>query len=188
MALDLKVDIQTTDDCGTLVIEDKTGNYTEENLGGWGGLNTEPLKSRVAIDVTVQVYFYQDEELKISGGTFNLDIYENFVNLPLNNSYKKFKLAIPIQDFKENVIPANSINHFDMIEDNLYQIGVRVFDRQDIANEHANKEFVFKNTCTISKLVSKALTSINLQCEDCDDSDLDNVLFAKSLLESIENI
>ena len=188
MALDLKVDIQTTNDCGTLVIEDKTGNYTEENLGGWGGLNTEPLKSTVAIDVIVQVYFYQDEELMVSEGTFNLDVYENFVNLPLDSSYKKFKLAIPIQDFKENINPPNSIKHFDMIEDNLYQIAVRVYDKLDVTNEHANKSFVFKNICTTSKLVSKALTSINLQCEDCDDSDLDNVLFAKSLLESIENI
>jgi len=63
-----------------------------------------------------------------------------------------------------------------------------VYDKLDVTNEHANKSFVFKNICTTSKLVSKALTSINLQCEDCDDSDLDNVLFAKSLLESIENI
>lgn len=188
MALNLRVDIQTTDDCRTLVIEDKTGNYTEENLGGWGGLNTEPTIVNTKIDVIVQVYFYLDGELSVSEGIFNLDVYENFINLPFKNSYKNFKLAIPIEDIKRDILPSNSINHFEVIEDNLYQIAVRVYDRQDITNEHANKEFIFKNTCTTSKLVSKALTSINLQCEDCDDSDLENVLFAKSLLESIENI
>ena len=188
MALDLKVDIQTTDDCGTLVIEDKTGNYTEENLGGWGVLNTEPSIANTKIDVIVQVYFYLDGELSVSEGTFNLGVYENFTNLPFKNSYKNFKLAIPIEELKSNILPFKSIDHFEIVEDNLYQIAVRVYDRQDITNEHAKKEFIFKNTCTTSKLVSKALTSINLQCEDCDDSDLENVLFAKSLLESIENI
>ena len=184
MPLDLKFNIQTTNDCRTLIIEDITGNYSEENLGGWGGLNVEPDKSQVNIDIIIQIYFYE-EELIISEGIFNLAVFENFINLQIEDSYKKFKLALPIETLKEEI---SELHNFEVVEDNLYQIVVRISDIQDINNEHAIKEFVFKNTCTTSKLVSSALTSVNLQCEDCDDTDLEKILLAKSLLESIENI
>ena len=48
-------------------------------------------------------------------------------------------------------------------------------------------QVVTKQVTPLQK-VSKALTSVNLQCEDCDDRDLDKVLLAKSLLESLENL
>lgn len=185
MALDLKLDIQTTNDCRTLVIEDVTGNYSEDNLGGWGELNHIPYKNNTSIDIMVKVYFYEGEELVTSEGMFSLDAYQYFADIPFEDNYKKFKLALPIRTLQEVM---DEIEGFEVVEDNLYQISIGVYDYTDITNEYGRKEFVFKNTCMTSKLVSKALTSINLQCEDCDDSDLDKVLLAKSLLESLENV
>ena len=43
MALQLRLDIKTSDNCENLVIRDVTGNYEEsQNPGGWGGVNPSP--------------------------------------------------------------------------------------------------------------------------------------------------
>ena len=43
MALELRLDIKTSDNCENLVFRDITGNYEEsQNPGGWGGVNVSP--------------------------------------------------------------------------------------------------------------------------------------------------
>tara|TARA_R110002096_G_scaffold132468_1_gene282763 strand:+ start:25 stop:582 length:558 start_codon:yes stop_codon:yes gene_type:complete len=185
MALDLKLDIHTTDDCRNLVIEDITGNFSEDNLGGWGELNLVPYKNNTSIDILIKVYFLEGEELISSEASFSLDVFQNFAEMPFEGVYRKFKLALPVETLKAEI---EGLDGFETVEDNLYQIGVRVYDTDDITNEYAYKEFIFKNTCMTSKLVSKAFANINFQCEDCDDSDIEKALLAKSLLESLENV
>jgi len=184
MALNLKVNIQTANDCRNLVIEDITGNYSENNLGGWGGLNINPLKTNVNMSMTLQAYLYEGENLTIAEGNFDFTVFENFIDTPSQESYANFKMSIPVETLAVEIAELES---FNIVEDNLYQIILRVGD-SSTSTEYAIKEFVFKNTCSITKLVAQALTSINLQCEDCDDSDIEKALLAKSLLESIENV
>ena len=51
-----------------------------------------------------------------------------------------------------------------------------------------NKSICFTNVCTIKKAVTKLFTDVNFECEDCDDSDIEKALLAKSLLETIKNM
>jgi len=191
MALDLKLNIYTTDDCRTLVIEDSTGNYSEDNLGGWGELNVFPGVNNISILLQVKVYTQQEEGIApIESIAFTLDTYQSFVDLPYNSSYRGFKLALPIEELKAGMLGADGLTlipEFEVVEDALYQI-YAVVGNPTLSVVHIQKQFVFKNICSVSKLVSSALTSVNLTCKDCDDSDLEKALLAKSLLESLENV
>ena len=53
-----------------------------------------------------------------------------------------------------------------------------------------NQEFIipFKNLCSATLAVEKMLGTINLGCKDCDDSDVENALLAKSLLETLKSM
>ena len=205
MPLDLKVDIHTTNDCRTLVIEDKTGNFAEDNLGGWGNFNVNP--SIVGLVITIKMYYSADTEL-IGGvegenmATYEADYIYQYsseianIQFPIPGSVKDFKFAIDVEnlisDFANSspsIALSNLITSQNLTEipDSIYQIGITPYKIGGFAPEPSSN-FVFKNTCLTSKLVSKALTSVNLQCEDCDDRDLDKVLLAKSLLESLENL
>tara|TARA_R110002012_G_scaffold161923_3_gene324172 strand:- start:1346 stop:1918 length:573 start_codon:yes stop_codon:yes gene_type:complete len=190
MPLDINVDIFTTNDCRTLVIEDKTGNYSEDNLGGWGNFNADP--SILSLVINIQIY-YQIEDGSIA--MYASDYISGYdpdlplIEFPISGSIKDFKFAIDIEtllkDFQFNSLENISIPQ-DLTElpDAMYQIGVSTYKME----LESSNTFIFKNICLTSKLVSKALTSVNLQCEDCDDRDLDKVLLAKSLLESLENL
>ena len=118
MALDLKVNIQTANDCRNLVIEDITGNYSENNLGGWGGLNINPLKTNVNISMTLQAYLYEGENLTIAEGNFDFTVFENFIDTPSQESYSNFKMSIPVETLAVEIAELES---FDVVEDNLYQ-------------------------------------------------------------------
>jgi len=197
MPLDINVDIHTTNDCRTLVIEDKTGNFAEDNLGGWGNFNADP--STLGLIITIQIYYEVEEDSIV---TYEASyIYQGAINsgdeaeieFPLASSIKDFKFAINV----ENLLNSFSSSSDDMaipedlseLPDAIYQIGISTFQVGGYSPQPlSSNSFVFKNTCLTSKLVSKALTSVNLQCEDCDDRDLDKVLLAKSLLESLENL
>ena len=197
MPLDINVDIHTTNDCRTLVIEDKTGNFAEDNLGGWGNFNADP--STLGLIITIQIYYEVEEDSIV---TYEASyIYQGAINsgdeaeieFPLASSIKDFKFAINV----ESLLNSFSSSSDDMaipedlseLPDAIYQIGISTFQVGGYSPQPlSSNSFVFKNTCLTSKLVSKALTSVNLQCEDCDDRDLDKVLLAKSLLESLENL
>jgi len=199
MPLDINVDIHTTNDCRTLVIEDKTGNFAEDNLGGWGNFNADPSNNFLGLIITIQIY-YQIEEDNIV--TYEADyIYQGAINssddatieFPVSSSIKDFKFAVDV----ENLLHSFSSSSNDMVipedltelPDALYQINISTFYTGGYSSDPiSSNNFIFKNTCLTTKLVSKALTSVNLQCEDCDDRDLDKVLLAKSLLESLENL
>ena len=49
-------------------------------------------------------------------------------------------------------------------------------------------EFDFSTSCNIRKSVTDILTSADIRCEDCDDSDLSKILLAKNLLETLDSI
>tara|TARA_R110002096_G_C14588028_1_gene721803 strand:- start:1368 stop:1922 length:555 start_codon:yes stop_codon:yes gene_type:complete len=184
MALDLKLKVHTAEDCRNLVIEDITGDYSLSNLGGWGDLNVFPFKADVSVDVSVQAYIGDSENLVAYEGTFSLDVFEGFMSTSNINSHKDFKLSIPVETLTEELgIPTSG----DFLVDTLYQVHVRAYALNDLSDMYGESVLTFKNTCLTSKLVGKALTSINLLDEDCDDSDLKKVLLAKSLLESLEN-
>jgi len=184
MALDLKLDIHTTDDCRNLVISDITGDYSESNLGGWGTLNVSPLKSNVSVDVSIQLYLGSSNSVTVYEGTFSLDVFETFIHTPNTNSYKGFKISIPSTTIQEELnIPTET----EFLEDSLYQVHIRAYLLNDLTDMYGENTLSFKNTCMTSKLVGKALMAVNLLDDECDESSIEKSLLAKSLLESLEN-
>ena len=72
----------------------------------------------------------------------------------------------------------------ETLEDNIYQAVVRVVHEDTII---VSEPTVFKSTCNMRRDVELLLTSIDTSCHDCDDSDFDKALLAKSILEGLEN-
>ena len=72
----------------------------------------------------------------------------------------------------------------EFVEDNIYQVGARLFfDGTEIISEAVS----YSSTCNMRKEVDALLTSIDLSCKDCDQSDFDQALLAKSILEGLED-
>jgi len=184
MALDLRLEVHTTDDCRNLVIEDVTGNYSEDNLGGWGTINIYPYKEDISIDISVQAYMGTSENITIHEGTFSLDTFQGFMFTPSEESFKGFKLSIPAETFNQELGISSELSTLD---DTLYQVNIRVYALNDLTDMHGEYTMPFKNTCMTSALVSKTLSSINLLADDCEEDALEKALLAKSLLESLEN-
>jgi hypothetical protein len=74
----------------------------------------------------------------------------------------------------------------EVLQDGLYEVSLNIVS----ADALYNQEFIFefRSICNSQKAVDKMMGTINLNCEDCDDSDIENALLAKSLLESIKNM
>jgi hypothetical protein len=190
MALDLKLNISTTEDCKNLVIEDVTGVYNEtSNPGGWGGFNVDGNR----IDFTMQLYliayhFIGDQQYTTPISLVN---FENSVYYPAEDSYRSFKVSIPSYDISTEIansptIPETYDPMKEIVEDGMYSIVVNL--QNEKLNYKEEFEFSIKSICNSQKIVEKMMGSVNLGCEDCDDADIERALLAKSLLEVIKNM
>ena len=189
MALDLKLDIQTTDDCRNLVIEDITGSYSENNPGGWGGFNIFGNREEFNLQVHLTVYHF------IDGVQYNTPMtvpgLGNLINYPSEDTYQGFKVSLPSYDISTELssliesIPESFDPMWDTVEDNIYKITVEL---SKSLTEVFQFDFVFTNVCNTEKKVNKLVSSVALNCEDCDDADIEKSLLAKSLLENLKEI
>ena len=188
MALDLKLSIGTTEDCKSLVIQDVTGVYNEDiNPGGWGDFNISGNRGDYNFQIYLRIYHMIEEEQYTT--SINLPNFENLVNYPAEDSYRGFKVSIPAYDISTEIanvseIPESYDPMQEVLEDTLYEIVV------NINSVEYNQEFIipFKNLCNATLAVEKMLGTINLECKDCDDSDVENALLAKSLLETLKSM
>jgi hypothetical protein len=191
MALDIKLKIETTEDCKNLVISDVTGVYNEtSNPGGWGGFNIDGNRSTHNIGLYMVVYHITDGEEYST--PINITNFSSTVDYPTEKFHRGFKISIPSYDISTEVAnaPYLTTESYDPIQevlaDSLYEIIVHV----NGSNPDYDKEFkfTFRSICNSQKAVEKVMGQINLGCEDCDDSDIDSALLAKSLLESLKNM
>jgi hypothetical protein len=194
MPLDIKLNVRTTDDCKNLVIEDITGYYDIlNNPGGWGQINQSPSIPNESINVFITVYHH------IAGVqyTTTIQVPESlyYTAFPFESSIEGFKMSIPsdiISTYIANQItlepgvelPEEYNITQETVEDNIYQVVVRL--------SHENMEIIstpsiYSSTCNMRKDVDALLSSIDLSCKDCDQTDFDKALLAKSILEGLEN-
>ena len=189
MALDLKLDIHTTDDCRNLVIEDITGSYSEDNPGGWGGFN---ITSTSLSDVLlfINVYHYIGEDLYSTPISFNISQALDNVSLITSNDYNKFKMSLSHDDIYLELFAALETQGIEIpedfkewltVEDNIYDI--KVYSQEKLIGSSD-----FLCYCNSELKVNSMLSSIDVKCKDCDDSDYSKALMAKSLLETFKNL
>ena len=190
MALDLKLNISTTEDCKNLIIEDSTGVYDAlNNPGGWGGINLESTAEVEDIKLYIKVHHF------IGGVQYNttVNISEliNYIVLPFEGVVEGFKISLPSHVLSTEVanqlafelteVPEEYNSLMEVIEDGIYQAVAQV-------KEVVSDPVQFNCICNISKEVDKMLSKIDLHCNDCDTRDKERALLAKSLLENMENI
>jgi len=182
MALDLKINVQTTDDCRNLVIEDVTGNYSATNPGGWGQLNISPSSLEYSITIAIQVYIGDEDSVRAIEGSFKLGAFDDSVILPNKDSLKGFKLSVT-NDMLNAAI--NTSYTSKELSDGLIVVKTLLVHINDSTDIDAEDTVEFINKCMVSNLVDKTLTAVNTNT-DLDDPELiERVLLAKSLLTNL---
>ena len=226
MALELKLDIKTSDNCENLVIKDITGNYEEsQNPGGWGGVNIAgnglefvaflkcflPLKVNSNGDEVTALFTIPivSEGMPTTQSAINPADSPNTFLYPVANSLETFVLSISYEDYynkiDEQIINSNSNpgnlglteeqyeyvvsnpEAWSSFQDHVYSFEMTVW-QESSNNEYNLGTFDFSTICNIRKSVTDILTSADIRCEDCDDSDLSKILLAKNLLETLDSI
>jgi len=195
MPLDIKLNIRTTEDCRNLVIEDITGDFNQSvNPGGWGDPNQSPELGLEVVDVFVTAYHFIDDQQYTTSFQIVDSLY--YIDSPVKGNIKGFKISVPADvistyianqiNFEPSVNLPDSYNTSqETIEDNIYQVVVRL--KINNSSSIISSSHSYSSTCNMRKRVDKLLTSINLDCETCDKSDLDKAILAKSILEGLEN-
>jgi len=190
MALDLKLNISTTEDCKNLVIEDVTGVYNEtSNPGGWGGFNIDGNRNDCNMQVYLIIYHFIDGEQYTT--PISLVNFESTVYYPAEDTYRAFKISVPSYDISTEIANSSTIPESydpiqEVVEDGLYTVVVNLQNNK--INYRDQFEFTFRSICNSQKVVEKMMGSVNLGCEDCDDTDIERALLAKSLFENIKNM
>tara|TARA_R110000822_G_scaffold11395_2_gene41810 strand:+ start:838 stop:1413 length:576 start_codon:yes stop_codon:yes gene_type:complete len=190
MALDLKLNISTTDDCRNIIIEDSTGVYDAlNNPGGWGGINIESSVAVEDIKLYIKVHHFIDEVQYNT--TVNISDLINYIVFPFEGVVEGFKISLPAHVLSTEVANQLSLELegtpegynalMEILEDGIYQVVVEV-------SEYVSEAAQFNCVCTTSKEVDAMLSNIDLHCTDCDARAKERAILAKSLLENLENI
>jgi len=194
MALEIKLDIKTANNCKNLVVQDITGSYDAlENPKGWGDVNLNPIMPTENLSIFITVYHYISDVQYTT--TIQIPESAYYTSYPFSNSVQGFRMSIPSDVIStaiaNQLVLESGVNlpeEYEIVqetlEDNIYQIVIRVSGGDVIV---VSEPVVFKSTCNMKKDVELLLTSIDTSCHDCDDLDFDKALLAKSLLEGLEN-
>lgn len=125
MPLDLKLKVSVANDCGDLLITDNTGDYSDNNSGGWGGFNASPTSGTLVLVTTmlIEVYISPTEtrildvvvnnaSITIVGSSLIQTVGSSsgeFVT-PLENSLKNFTLKVSAVHIFNNLVNQLQIN------------------------------------------------------------------------------
>ena len=190
MALDLKLNISTTDDCRNIIIEDSTGVYDAlNNPGGWGGINIESSVAVEDIKLYIKVHHFIDEVQYNT--TVNISDLINYIVFPFEGVVEGFKISLPAHvlstevanqlSFELSEVPEGYNPLAEIVEDGIYQAIIQV-------DTTVSTPVQFNCLCSISKRVDKMLSSIDLHCDGCDTKDKEKAILVRSLLENMEKI
>ena len=194
MALDIRLEVETTETCSNIVIKDITGVYDAlNNPGGWGEINLTSMIPNESLSVFITVYHFISDVQYTT--TIQIPESDYYTSYPISQSVRGFKMSIPADVVSTAVanqltleqgvdLPEEYNISQETLEDNIYQVVVRVVHEDTIV---VSEPTVFKSTCNMRRDVESLLTSIDTSCHDCDDSDFDKALLAKSILEGLEN-
>ena len=201
MALDLKLKISTSEKCDALVVSDITGGFnSENNSGGWGVANIlgnqspDNTKYRLHLEIIPNIILndnlvrplliYSSDGIGTTQGRWSFP----------SDSLDRFKFILSSEHLYQDIINNSSVTSGDIgdefVVDGIYNITIRLFPLSEspiaFSDAEYEKSFCFTNVCILKKEVSKMFSAIDVECEDCDDRDIEKALLAKNLLESLE--
>jgi|14_taG_2_1085336.scaffolds.fasta_scaffold133765_1 hypothetical protein len=191
MALDLKLKTSVVNDCKELVIQDVTGSYnSESNPGGWGKFNITGDRSKYTLNLMLTAFHFIDG-MQYST-TITLTGIGN-MDYPSESTFEGFKMSIPSHDISTAIselispLPESYNTLQETVEDNIYKV-TAVVSKDSNPSEVFTFSLTFTNTCNTEKEVNSFLASIDLEGVECDKSEIDRALLAKSLLQNLKNI
>ena len=204
MALNLALQISTVEECGGIMIEDVTGFYNAtSNPDGWGGgMTLSDLISATNLFLQIRVFNFMNDEYYdtpivitmapgIAGQSYtSADSWEGFqVLITADEIYLALVNAITSSGL---TLPDELDESWTTIEDTVYEVSISAQDITSPPNGAIPWQVVgecfYGSTCNTEKCVNKLFSSIDVECEDCDDADLDKALLAKSLLENLKSM
>lgn len=203
MALNLALNISTVEDCHSIMVEDITGYYNAaSNSEGWGSFNLSPEIDKIKLVLEIRVFNFLNEEFYDTPLTFPLQHGIDGQSYKALNSYEGFKIILSADEIylalqasiaaTDIKFPADLESAWEVIEDTVYKISIIA---QDISTGLENQSEIltigscyYGSTCNASKNVAKLFSRIDVECEDCDDSDINKALLAKSLLKNLNSM
>lgn len=203
MALNLALKISTVEDCQSIMVEDVTGYYDATfNSEGWGNFNLSPDVDKINLVLKIRVFNFLNEEFYDTPLTFPLQHGIDGQSYKSINSYEGFKVIISADEIylalqasiaaQEIDFPSELETAWEVLEDTVYEISVVA---QDISSGLGDQSQIlnigscyYGSTCNVTKNVDALFSSIDVDCDDCDDSDVDRALLAKSLLKNLNSM
>lgn len=188
MALDLKLNITTSEDCKSLVIQDITGLYNaSSNSTGWGEFNVLGNRDEFTLSMSITAYHFVGEQQYVT--SIPVTNLESIIEYPNEDLLKDFKVSFSASDLSAAfaLFPNMSEDFnpsWEIIEDNIYRIDVAI--RKDMIGYLDISMHYLSCTCGLEAKVNKLLTAINLDGEDLADADTQQGLLAKSLLDTLK--
>ena len=124
---------------------------------------------------------------------------------PIDMSLKEFKLKISATSVRQSIVTElttlylsyglslieatyilDNLNEWEFLEDAIYMATPTYVNTE--GDEFGGKETKFNNVCLTQQYVDELATSADFRCEDCDDTDIDQISIAYSLLETLKSI
>ena len=193
MALNLALQISTVEECGGIMIEDVTGFYNAtSNPDGWGGgMNLSDLISATNLFLQIRVFNFMNDEYYDTPIVITMAPGIAGQSYTSADSWEGFQVLITADEIYL-ALPDELDESWTTIEDTVYEVSISAQDITSPPNGAIPWQVVgecfYGSTCNTEKCVNKLFSSIDVECEDCDDADLDKALLAKSLLENLKSM
>ena len=161
MALDLKIELFTDDECENLYLSDSTGLYSSDNTGGYNSpnlaiANVDLVVITVTILGTTLVY-----ELTVSSGTITAATATLGSGTPVNILSLLESTTWPFPDATPfNLTPTVYSANFPAFEDGVWDVEYNV--QYTGGPESYTTDDLYLNKCATCCCISDAMTSINI--------------------------
>ena len=191
---------------------------SETNTGGWGGFNAPADSGSVTLvttvllevplnetDTTILEIIVNNSSIFVGEDSLIQDTGAGEYVTPFETSIKNFKLKISANFIWQQIVTEltnlygsygitneqalyilDNLTEWEVLQDAIYMI-IPTYVNTD-GDQFLGNPVKFNNVCLTQQMVDELATSADFRCEDCDDTDVDQISVAYSLLETLKNI
>tara|TARA_R100000278_G_scaffold111384_1_gene88920 strand:- start:191 stop:895 length:705 start_codon:yes stop_codon:yes gene_type:complete len=166
------------------------------------------------LEIVVDTATIMPQDKSIEQQTYGAEDTDSTYSNPITGSIKDFRLRIPQSSIREKIMSEISMLHssygltsteanyvigpesgifysasnhdFSKLFDSIYTVTPTYVSAD--GDIYTGNTLNFTNTCLTQQHVDDLTTSVDFRCEDCDDSDLEQIHLAHSLLDTLKNI
>jgi|15BtaG_2_1085339.scaffolds.fasta_scaffold05615_3 hypothetical protein len=190
----------------------------ETNVGGWGVFNASADSGSIILvttvllevpisetDTTILELVVNNSSIFIGEDSLIQDTGAGEYVTPLETSLKEFKLKISAALVWQQIVSEvttlygsynltsaqslyilDNLTEWKVLEDAIYMVTPTYVNTD--GDQFPGKATKFNNVCLTQQMVDELATSADFRCEDCDDTDVDQISVAYSLLETLKSI